>query len=306
MQQSISARTESQCEDPAQHKPGAKRRFPSLDQLPSSWLAPQAWRRRAASILVPTYLGLIYGLPAMCLLGAFHARGVIAFCMLAMTPFVFLATAIVLSLPHQSRVVEGRMPVDTAVPAYFHRRLYGLCWTTVFYSGPIYHFALSIPSLRRALFFGFGYRGSMDFTVYPDTWIRDLPLLDIGEGSYLSNKATVGTNMIFLRHGKKWIEVGSIRLGPRVMVGHMALLGPGVELGADALVGVVARIGRRVTVGAGAVVGDAATIDHGASIAPAAVIRTCCYVGMGRHVAAEDGMEPQTALMRRAVVRQQA
>lgn len=282
------------------------RTFPRLDELPAFWLVRQEWRRKAANILIPTYLALIYGLPALCVLAAVHARGLIAFCLVAITPLVFLATAIALSLPHQSRVVEGRMPVDTAVPAYFHRRLYGLCWTTVFYSGPIYYLALSIPSLRRALFFGFGYRGSMDFTVYPDTWIRDLPLLDIGEGSYLSNKATIGTNMIFLRNGRKWIEVGSIRLGPRVMVGHMALLGPGVEIGADALVGVVARIGRRVAVGAGAVVGDGASIDHGASIASAASVRACCYVGMGRHVAAEECMEPQTALMRRAVLRQQA
>ena len=35
----------------------------------------------------------------------------------------------------------------------------------------------------RDVFRIFGYRGSMDFTIYPDTWIRDLPLLDFGEGA---------------------------------------------------------------------------------------------------------------------------
>lgn len=100
------------------------RTFPRLDELPAFWLVRQEWRRKAANILIPTYLALIYGLPALCVLAAVHARGLIAFCLVAITPLVFLATAIALSLPHQSRVVEGRMPVDTAVPAYFHRRLY--------------------------------------------------------------------------------------------------------------------------------------------------------------------------------------
>jgi hypothetical protein len=42
----------------------------------------------------------------------------------------------------------------------------------------------------------FGYRGSMKFTVYPDTWIRDLPLLMFGEGAYVSNRATLRTNIV--------------------------------------------------------------------------------------------------------------
>jgi hypothetical protein len=41
-----------------------------------------------------------------------------------------------------------------------------------------------------------GHRGSLDFKVDPDTWIRDLPLRDLGPGAYVSNRATLGTNMV--------------------------------------------------------------------------------------------------------------
>ena len=42
----------------------------------------------------------------------------------------------------------------------------------------------------------FGYKGSLDVTIYPDAWLRDLPLLDLSPGAYVANRATMGTNMV--------------------------------------------------------------------------------------------------------------
>lgn len=278
----------------------ATARLPRLEDFPPSFQQPQAWRRGVMGALVAAYLTTIYGVPALCL--AFAAKVPAPWSWLAVlaAPLAYAATACLLSLPHQRFVVEGRMRVDGAIPAYFHRRLYGLCWTAVYYSGPLYHALLSAPLLRRALFRGFGYRGSLDVTLYPDTWLRDLPLLRLGAGCYLANKATIGTNMIFLRSGQKWIEVGGVHLGKNVMVGHMAVVGPGSTIGDHAQIGVVAAVGRRATVGEHACIGDGAVLDHGASVAARATVRARCYVGMGRQVVAGEAMAPGQALLRRA------
>jgi hypothetical protein len=69
--------------------------------------------------------------------------------------------------------------------------MYGLCWTSLYYCKPVYHFCLCVPWLKALVFRLFGYRGDLNFTVYPDTWIRDLPLLDFGKGAYISNRATL-------------------------------------------------------------------------------------------------------------------
>jgi len=261
----------------------------------------QPWRRTAAKIVVPFYLGLIFGAPALCILWASKLSWLGALPLCLAVPMAYVAMAALLSIPHQRFVVEGRMPLDTAVPLYFHRRLYGLCWTAVYYSGPVYYLMLSVPALRTALFRAFGYRGSMDFTIYPDTWVRDLPLLNFGAGSYLSNKATIGSNMIFIRNGEKIIEVGRINIGKNAMVGHLTMIGPGVEIGDDVQIGVGCGIGRRVRIGERAVIGDTVVLDHGAKVQACAIVTTRSYVGMGRNVLEAEEMAPASNLLRKSI-----
>lgn len=259
----------------------------------------QNWRRTVAAILIPSYLALIFGAPALLLWMAARQAWPIAMALGLAAPLAYVLTAALLSWPHQRFVVEGRMPLDTAIPAYFHRRLYGLCWTAVYYSGPVYFLILSVPVLKRATFRAFGYRGSMDFTIYPDTWVRDLPLLDFGAGSYLSNKATIGSNMIFIRNGQKIIEVGRITVGRNAMVGHLTMVGPGTEIGDGVQIGVGCGIGRRVRIGERAVIGDTVVLDHGAKVQACASVSTRSYVGMGRNVLETDEVAPATSLLRK-------
>src|SRR5262245_12126123 len=160
-------------------------------------------RKALFFVLTPLYLTAIFGLPLVACASLFliSSNVLLSLTAIAGAPLVFatifLVTAAILSLPHQKAIVAGRYPRAISHPVYFHRRLYGLCWTSVYYFTPVYFLTLSIPFLKKIVFRGFGYKGDLDFTTYPDTWIRDLPLLKIGRGAYLSNKATIGTNIAF-------------------------------------------------------------------------------------------------------------
>ena len=89
----------------------------------------------------------------------------------------------------------------------------------------------------------------MGFTTYPDTWVRDLPLLQLGEGAYVSNKATIGTN-IAMADGT--IVVDSVN-GDGSLVGQWQLLprvesGKGVEIGVGCAIGLKTVLDENVKV----------------------------------------------------------
>jgi UDP-3-O-[3-hydroxymyristoyl] glucosamine N-acyltransferase len=191
---------------------------------------------------------------------------------------VYVLVAGLLSLRHQHAIKPGRFKRSLSDPAYAHRRLYGLCWTAVYYFTPLYFVILSVPLLKTAVFRLFGYRGNTDFTIYPDTWIRDLPVLSIGKGAYLSNRATIGTNIAF-RNGT--LLVDKVTVGDGALVGHLALLAPGAEIHANAEVGVGSAIGLKAVVADSAKVGVVSVIDHGAILRTGAVVGTHVHVGVG-------------------------
>lgn len=207
---------------------------------------------------------------------------------------LYVLCAGLFSLPFQKAIVPGRFPRDLSHPIYVRRRMYGSCWAMVYYFKPIYALCLSIPILKRALFRLFGYRGPTGFTVYPDTWIRDLPLLHLGNGAYVANRATLGTN-IALSNGR--ILVDRIQVDGNAMVGHLAMIAPGAIIGCGAQIGVGAMIapgaiigqgakvgvgsaiGIRCELGEGSLVRPMSTLDHRAIIGADAVVETMSYVG---------------------------
>jgi carbonic anhydrase/acetyltransferase-like protein (isoleucine patch superfamily) len=204
-------------------------------------------------------------------------------------PTLFVLIAAVISRPFQRSIVPGKSPRDVQHPVYRVRRIYGLCWTCVYYNKPVYFLALTLPWLRTVMFRGFGYRGSLDFTIYPDTWIRDLPLLDFGPGAYVANRATLGTNMA-LSDGTSFVD--RIVVGARATVSHLVVLAPGVTVGARAEVGATSVVGIRVAIGDRVNVQPHATVNHAARIGDGATVGTAAYVGAaavveaGAHVAA--------------------
>lgn len=188
----------------------------------------------------------------------------------------FVLIAGVLSKVAQKGIVRGVFPRQPMHPIYFLRRIYGGCWTQLFYFKPIYSVVLLVPLFKTLAFRLFGYRGaSTNFVVYPDTWIRDLPMLDLGENAYLSNRATIGTNLC-LSDGN--IMVDRVRIGKNSLVGHLAIIGP-CMIGEKTEVGVGAAMGIRVKLGNNVQVSPRAGIGHGVKIDDNTVIGQQSHIG---------------------------
>jgi carbonic anhydrase/acetyltransferase-like protein (isoleucine patch superfamily) len=248
-------------------------------------------RRRLFSILLVLYLSVIWGASLgapwlLILLAPSHVTRIIA-ALVSPGIFVLALVAIAGSLSRITlrAIVSGRFARDLGHVIYGPRRLYGICWTSLYYCPAVYHAILAIPALRRLTFRLFGYAGDLNFTCYPDTWIRDLPLLDIGAGAYLGNRATLGSN-ICLRTGD--IVISGIRIGARAMIGHMAVIGLGDHIGDDAEIGVATTLGMNVTVGARTKIGARCGLDHGTCVGADCVVESACV--LGRKVIVAEGV----------------
>ncbi|MCI0487033.1 MAG: hypothetical protein L0229_10575 [Blastocatellia bacterium] len=239
-------------------------------------------------LLTPLYLIAILGLPlaACALLYGAMANAIFRMSAIIIAPILYAALYLLiaglLSLSHQKAIVAGRFPRNVSHHVYFHRRLFGLCWTAVYYFPPVYHLALSLPLLKRWLFRLFGYRGDMGFTAYPDTWLRDIPLLRLGKGAYLSNRATIGTNIAF-PDGSILVDTVTIEEG--ALVGHLSMLGPGVEVKKGAEVGVGVSIGLKTVIGEGAKINPGCSIEHGVRVGARVRVGAVTYIASGVYIA---------------------
>lgn len=243
-------------------------------------------RGAAHPILSFAYLLLIFGLPLTLCVAMWQKSGTKwqPLALLA-CPFgyagLFALVAGILSIPHHKGIIAGKFPRDVRHRVYFHRRLYGLCWTSLFYFKPVYFLILAIDPLRRGCFRLFGYRGNLDFTIYPDTWIRDLPLLAFGKGAYIANRSTLGSN-ICLQSGE--ILVGGISIGERSVVGHLGVVGLGTTMQADSELGVGVATGIQVKIGRNTRIGAISGLNHGSSVGNDCGIGAMSYVGSGTRV----------------------
>lgn len=231
---------------------------------------------------------MLAGLP---MLGAAEKSLALKALALGSAPLIFIAVfPLVLGLvsrPFQKGIVPGKFPRILSDKVYFCRRVYGLCWTQLFYFKPLYSIVLTVPFFRKMVLGLFGYKGSNDFTLYPDTWVRDLPLLKVSKGVYLANRATLGTNLV-LTDGS--ILVGGITLGEKALVGHLCIVGTGVRLGKEVEIGMRTSLGIRVDIKEKGNIKPHCAINHGtvigegASVGTMSFVGTKCVIGSGIHV----------------------
>lgn len=266
-------------------------------------------RRLIVRTLVPAYLAAIVGLPIALSAAPLLAAGSLPARLLAvaLAPAIFavayVLTAGLLSRLTRRAIVAGHFPRDLGHEVYGPRRLYALCWTAVYYCTPLYHAVLAVPLLKRVTLRLFGYRGALDVTMYPDTWVRDLPLLNIAEGAYLSNRCTIGTNMCTI-DGK--VFVAPVTIGRGAMVGHLAMLAPGSVIGDAAEIGVGCGIGMGVSVGRKARVGPMSNIGHGVVIGERCDVGVACTLGTKAVVHPGVRIPPGTVIPPRATIRTEA
>lgn len=261
-------------------------------------------RRRARlpfGLLAFALLTAIFGLPTLLCAALVAAAAPYGWPLLAPTllalPLIgttlFVLTAGLLSRPHHHAIRPGRFQRDLADPTYRARRLYGLCWTSVYYATPLYFLVLSLPWLKRLTFRLFGYRGQMQFTVYPDTWIRDLPLLDFGPGAYVSNKATLGTNVA---QANGSLLVDRISVGAGALVGHLAMLSTGTVLEEGAEVGVGCAVGSKVRFRRNAAVAACCAVGHLADLGEDVRVGYMSSIGIAARI--DAGLRlPQVAIV---------
>lgn len=189
----------------------------------------------------------------------------------------FLVVGIFWAQISKAGIVEGKFPRIPEHPIYALRRIYGTAWTQVYYFKPLYAVCLAVPILKRILFRGFGYKGDLGVTIYPDSWIRDLPLLKIGKGVYIANRCVVGTNLC-VNDGS--VIVGSCYFDDHSMVGHLAVYGLGCQIGKKSELGVGAALGMRVKILDNVMISPKAEINHACTLEDGCKIGTSSVIGM--------------------------
>lgn len=182
-----------------------------------------------------------------------------------------------LSQKHARGVVAGKFPMDLSLVPYRTRRLYGFCWVALYYCTPIYYFVLQIPFLKAFILRLFSYKGSTKVTLYPDSWIRDLPLLDLAEGVYLANKCTMGTNLVLTT---REILVDKIHVGENSTIGHLAIVGLGTRIGKGCEIGIGVAVGLRCSIGDGCRFAPTCAINHGVSVGNGTQVGAMSYIGL--------------------------
>ena len=236
------------------------------------------------TILIPIQFWLAITLPVMAAFAPFIVYGndiVLKWASLAVSPLIYVISSILilglLSQLGRHGLIEGKFARTNEDVTYRIRRRYTSMWTFLFYFKPLYFLVLSIPSLKFLAFRLFGYKGNLNFVVYPDTWLRDLPVLSIGQNAYLSNKASVATN-ICLMDGRILVE--GIGIGEKACVGHNTIVGPGTRIGDATEIDASVTSGLRVMYGDKVKVGELCGIQHGVKIEDEAVIEAVCVIGL--------------------------
>jgi carbonic anhydrase/acetyltransferase-like protein (isoleucine patch superfamily) len=232
--------------------------------------------------LLPVYICLIGGIPLLTAFGPFFwieqrwAQLTWLFFSLPVFAFAYVTAAGVLSRFTLPAMVRGKFPRDLKHPVYGPRRLHALCWTSVYYCTPVYFAVLTFPALKAWVFTLFGYKHSTNFTVYPDTWLRDLPVLKIEEGAYLSNRATVGTN---IRMSDGTVLVDTFVAKEKALIGYMAVCAPGSSFGVNSEIGARSTIGIRVKCEEYSTLSPSVIVNHGAIIEKSAEIGNATFIG---------------------------
>lgn len=191
---------------------------------------------------------------------------------------------------HQDAIAAirpGRVRRDPQDRTYAARLRYTRALRRYVYNPALLDAVLSVPWLKELFLRSFGYRGSTDFTIYPDCWIRDLPLLDIGERAYLADGIVLGSNQVSL--DQEWLQVDRITIGARTVFDQQCMVGYGTSIGENCVLSIRVAIGMNVRLGRGTKVGPTSNIGHQCRLGDGVTVGNAVFVGHFSRV--DDGVE---------------
>ncbi len=186
--------------------------------------------------------------------------------------------------------------VENIQPGYFrrgddaeyqHRLVYTKQLRRWVYDGRAMNEILSEPELKELFFRTFGYTGNLNFTIYPSAWLRDLPLLDIGENAYLGDGILLGTNQV--SRDQKHIKVGRIKIGSSVIFDQRCMIGLDSSVGDDCIIGIDTAIGLWCNIGSRVHVNARCSINHRCTIGDDVTLGYHVFLGLGAVV--DSGVE---------------
>lgn len=253
-------------------------RMPTPEELEAMMVVP-AWLVHGGALLLQT---LIYGLPAAVVVFAFVYSPALWFSILwvivapIVYAFLFAVIAGLCSLPWQAGIIKGVFPRDVRFPIYAMRKLYGTCWTALYYFKPIYNIVLSVAPFKAIVLRLFGYKGSLNIALYPDAWIRDLPLLRIEDSVYISNLCALGSNVSLIVGSTM---VGNITIKEGALIGAVSKIGLGTTVGERTEISIEVITGLHVKIGTENFIGSRTEISHYAKIGNNNQIGVCCFIG---------------------------
>ena len=161
-------------------------------------------------------------------------------------------------------IKPGKFERDPSTVVYQDRKYYTHQLRAFVYNPSAMNIILENSLLKKLFFNTFGYTGNLQFTIYPNCWLRDLPLLDIGEDAYLADGIVLGTNQV--TPDQKYISVGRISIGSRSIFDQQCMLGYGAKIGDDCVIGIRACVGVKSKIGNNTIVGGMAAVGHGCKL----------------------------------------
>lgn len=185
------------------------------------------------------------------------------------------------------RIRPGRFHRHQNDTDYAARIQYTTSLRAFVYNPMVLNIIFCNEELKKLFFRTFGYPGALNFTIYPNCWLRDLPLLDIGKGAYLADGIVLGTNQVST--DQQFVTVGPITIGERSIFDQACMIGYHTVVGADCIIGIRCAIGIKCSIGDQTHIGEVVNIGHGSrigrdvSIGQASVIGNFCVI--------EDGVE---------------
>ncbi|EAY25154.1 LbetaH domain-containing protein [Microscilla marina] len=161
-------------------------------------------------------------------------------------------------------IKTGRFKRDVNQVTYQYRVTYTQHLRNYMYDPARLNVIFSDASLQHLFFRTFGYQGNTRFTIYPNAWLRDLPLLDIGENVYFGDGILLGTNQI--SENQQFIKVGRIRIGKNTIFDQHCSVGLDTQIGQDVQVRFKSSIGLKCTLGNSITVGECSIVGHRAQL----------------------------------------